>query len=113
VSDLFEAAVVIFRLHPTTEHEADKIILAMKEKAIKRGIEDPRNFAPSLHFFHAKPLIEKDPIFEIIKRVPKGGVLHLHNSAGVSSEWVIKNLTYRNEVKLCNSTDGNQIFTTV
>ncbi|KAG5669875.1 hypothetical protein PVAND_000166 [Polypedilum vanderplanki] len=95
------------------EHEADKILLTMKEKSINRGIIDPSSYAPSLHFFHAKPLIEKDPIFDIIKRLPKGGVLHLHNSAGVSSEWVIKNLTYRNDVKLCNSTDGEKIFTTV
>jgi adenosine deaminase CECR1 len=96
-----------------TEHEADKILLAMKDKSIQRGILDPGSFAPSLHFFHAKPLIEKDPIFEIIKRVPKGGVLHLHNSAGVSSDWVIRNLTYRNDVKLCNNSDGERIFVTM
>lgn len=78
----------------------------MKEKSIQQGIADPALFAPSMHFFHAKKIIDQDPIFEIIKRLPKGGILHLHNTAGVSSEWIIKNLTYRSDVKICNGTDG-------
>lgn len=85
----------------------------MKEKAIQKGIIDSKYYAPSMHFFHAKPLIDEDPIFEVMKKVPKGGVLHLHNSAGVSSEWVIKNLTYRDEVMICNHTDGYQMFLTM
>lgn len=88
------------------EQLADKILLKLKEKSIQRGIQDPGNFSPSMHFFRAKPLIEKDPIFHIIKKFPKGGLLHIHNSAGVSSEWVIKNLTYREDVKMCNTSEG-------
>jgi adenosine deaminase CECR1 len=95
------------------EKEADAILLQMKEKAIEKGIVDAGNYAPSMHFFHAKPLIDKDPIFDIIQRVPKGAVLHLHNSAGVSSDWVIKNLTYRNDIKLCTNKDGAKIFETM
>jgi adenosine deaminase CECR1 len=95
------------------EQEADEILLGMKQKAIRRGIEDASSYAPSMHFFQAKPLIDKDPIYEIMRRVPKGGLLHLHNSAGVSSEWVIKNLTYRNDVKLCSTRDGLKVFETM
>jgi adenosine deaminase CECR1 len=95
------------------EQEADDILIKMKQKAIQRGIVDSRNFAPSMHFFHAKPLIDKDPIFDIIQKVPKGGVLHLHNSAGVSSEWVIKNMTYRDDMKLCQTSDGIKVFETM
>lgn len=91
------------------EQEANKILLKLKEKAIQRGIQDSSNYAPSMHFFHAKPLIDIDPIYEIIKRIPKGAVLHLHNSAGVSSEWVIKNLTYRDDMKMCTR-DGIKVF---
>jgi adenosine deaminase CECR1 len=82
----------------------------MKEKAVQRGIEDPSNYAPSLHFFHAKSLIDDDPIFKIIKQLPKGGNLHVHNSASVSSEWVIKNLTYRDDVRICTNKNGLKIF---
>lgn len=88
------------------EQIADKILLQYKEKSIRGGILNPAEFAPSMHFFQAKHLIDKDPIFKIIKNLPKGGILHLHNTAGVSSEWIIKNLTYRSDVKLCNGTDG-------
>jgi adenosine deaminase CECR1 len=95
------------------ENEAEEILLRMKEKAIKKGILDAGNYAPSLHFFHAKPLIDKDPLFDVIQKVPKGAVLHLHNSAGVSSEWVIKNLTYRDDMKLCSTVDGIKVLETV
>lgn len=88
------------------EQMADKVLLKLKEKSIQRGITNPEDFAPSMHFFNAKPLIDKDPIFDIIKKLPKGGILHLHNTAGVSSEWIIKNLTYRSDIKICNGTDG-------
>lgn len=94
------------------EKLADQILMGMKNKAIKRGIEEPLSYAPSLHFFHAKPLIEKDPIFHVLKRLPKGGNLHIHNSASVSSEWVIKNLTYRDDVSVCSSKKGLRIFVT-
>lgn len=95
------------------EKEADGILLQMKEKAIEKGITDAGSYAPAMHFFHAKPLIDKDPIFDIIQRIPKGAVLHLHNSAGVSSEWVIKNLTYRSDMKLCTNKDGAKMFETM
>lgn len=94
------------------EKAADEILMGMKRKAIKRGIEEPISYAPSLHFFHAKPLIENDPIFQVLKRLPKGGNLHIHNSASVSSEWVIKNLTYRDDVSICTTKDGLRILTT-
>lgn len=95
------------------EEQADEILLYMKQKAIDQGIIDNSNYAPAMHFFNAKPIIDKDPIFEIIKKLPKGGVLHLHNSAGASSEWVIANLTYRHDIKLCTTKDGIKIFETV
>jgi adenosine deaminase CECR1 len=95
------------------ESEADEILLRMKDKAVRKGIIDSRNYAPSMHFFHAKPLIDEDPLFDVIQKVPKGAILHVHNSAGVSSEWVIKNLTYSDDMKLCSTRDGIKVFETV
>jgi adenosine deaminase CECR1 len=95
------------------EHAADEILLRMKEEAVQKGIKDSLNYAPSLHFFRAKQIIDKDPLYEVIQKVPKGAVLHLHNSAGVSSEWVIKNLTYRDDLMLCTTQEGMKIFETV
>lgn len=95
------------------EQVAENILLKLKAKSIERGILESRTYAPSMHFFHAKPLIDNDPIFQIIQRVPKGAVLHLHNSAAVSSEWVIKNLTYRDDMKLCSTKEGIKVFETM
>lgn len=95
------------------EREADGILLRMKQKVINKGITDSSTYAPSMHFFHAKPLIEADPLFDVMQKVPKGAVLHLHNAAAVSSDWVIKNLTYRDDMKLCNTKDGIKVFETV
>ncbi|CRK88796.1 CLUMA_CG002502, isoform A [Clunio marinus] len=92
------------------ETKADAILLKLKNETIRRGIFESRSYLPSMHFFKAKSLIEQDPIFDILKKAPKGGVLHLHNSAAVSSEWVIKNLTYRDDMRLCTTKDGLKIF---
>lgn len=92
------------------ESQANDILLRMKEKAIDNAILNLTNYAPSKHFFHAKSLIDRDPIFDVMKRLPKGGLLHVHASASVSSLWVIKNLTYRDDMKLCQTNEGIKIF---
>uniref|UniRef100_A0A182N9L1 Adenosine deaminase n=1 Tax=Anopheles dirus TaxID=7168 RepID=A0A182N9L1_9DIPT len=81
------------------ELRADRVLRTMKQAELQspnRGLP-----AAGMHFFDAKPLIESSAVFKVLKLMPKGAVLHLHNSAAVSSNWVIKNLTYRQEAKLC------------
>ena len=92
------------------EKQVDELIKNLKMRDIREGILDPINYAPGLHFFKAKPIIEKSQIFKIIKKMPKGAVLHMHNSASVSSEWLIKNITYRPDVRLCTDADGVKLL---
>ncbi|KAH9491488.1 hypothetical protein Btru_032080, partial [Bulinus truncatus] len=61
---------------------------------------------PASSFYKSKPLIASNPIFKIIKSMPKGGALHLHNQATTSHEWMVKNLTYRDSVYMYTGTDG-------
>lgn len=93
------------------EIKADEVLMNLKNKTIVEGVTSPRSYAPAMHFFQAKPIIDNSSIFKIVRSMPKGSVLHLHNTAAVSSEWIIKNLTYRPEAKLCES-EGNVYFTT-
>ncbi|XP_062540188.1 adenosine deaminase 2-like [Armigeres subalbatus] len=93
------------------ELKADEVLMKLKNKTIADGVSNSNSYAPSMHFFRAKPIIDNSSIFRIIKALPKGSVLHLHNNAAVSSEWIIKNLTYRPEAKLCEH--QGQIFFTV
>ena len=53
------------------------------------------NFAPSQPFYKVKHLIESSEVFEMLKILPKGGVLHVHDFAITSVDWIIKNVTYR------------------
>ena len=56
---------------------------------------------PSLHFFDAKPLIQKSPLFDMLVRMPKGGALHVHSDSNVPLEWVIANATYDDALYMC------------
>lgn len=58
-----------------------------------------------------KPIIEASNVFKIIKKMPKGALLHAHNSAMVSSEWFIKNITYRSGIMKCVNRNGVVLFT--
>ncbi|XP_058811662.1 adenosine deaminase 2-like isoform X2 [Topomyia yanbarensis] len=93
------------------ESQANEILLNFKNHYITEASVNPESYAPGMHFFRAKPLIDKSDVFKIIKEIPKGSVLHLHNVAAVSSEWIIKNLTYQPEAKLCEI-NGKFYFTT-
>nr|XP_019545562.2 adenosine deaminase 2-like [Aedes albopictus] len=93
------------------ELKADEVLMTLKNKTISEGVTNPSSFAPAMHYFQAKPLIDQSSIFKIVRAMPKGSVLHLHNTAAVTAEWIIKNLTYRPEAKMCES-EGNIYFTT-
>ncbi|XP_077372022.1 adenosine deaminase 2-A-like isoform X1 [Festucalex cinctus] len=59
------------------------------------------NFPPAMHFFQAKPLIERSPIFSLLQKMPKGGALHVHDLAMGDPEWLVKNVTYRPNCYMC------------
>ena len=52
--------------------------------------------------------IESSRVFQIIRRLPKGGILHVHDFGMTSVDWVIQNVTYRDNLYMCidNSTDS-------
>ncbi|KAH8303635.1 hypothetical protein KR018_009187, partial [Drosophila ironensis] len=82
------------------EREANKIIMAAKYAEIRRGLLDPTRFTPGQHIFKTLTAIRKSPIFKIIKSMPKGGVLHAHDTAICSTEFLIS-LTYRENLWIC------------
>ncbi|XP_063697319.1 adenosine deaminase 2-like [Culicoides brevitarsis] len=96
-----------------TEKEilVDNLIRNLKREELNAGLRNLSTFAPAMHFFQAKPLIERSKIFEIIKKIPKGASLHVHNTASVSTTWIIRNLTYRPEAEYCTNSNGLTIFT--
>ncbi|XP_008398720.1 adenosine deaminase CECR1-A isoform X1 [Poecilia reticulata] len=67
-------------------------------------------FLPALHFFKAKPLIEKSAIYRLLQKMPKGAALHIHSSSLVSAEWLVKNVTYRPHCYICFTWDNSVRF---
>ncbi|XP_044570074.1 adenosine deaminase 2 isoform X3 [Drosophila ananassae] len=92
------------------EKDVNKIFMNLKEKELDRGFSHEDQNPAALHFFKAKSLIEKGDVFPFLKKMPKGALLHVHDSASVSSKWVIKNLTYMTGMLRCSSSKGD-VFT--
>ncbi|OWF44959.1 adenosine deaminase CECR1-like [Mizuhopecten yessoensis] len=88
------------------EQQVNRILMAAKTKEINssRTVNGPL-FLPSIHFFHGKGLIEKSEVFRIIKAMPKGGALHLHDCSMADITWLVKTVTYMDHCYMC--TDQN------
>ncbi|XP_046367088.2 adenosine deaminase AGSA-like [Haliotis rufescens] len=86
----------------TSEEEAvNKIIMAAKQTEINSAIYDHSNFIPAVHFFQGRHLMEQSKVFKIIQQMPKGAALHLHYGSITSSDWLVKNVTYRPDCYVC------------
>uniref|UniRef100_A0A1A9WDK6 Adenosine deaminase n=1 Tax=Glossina brevipalpis TaxID=37001 RepID=A0A1A9WDK6_9MUSC len=83
------------------EKQVNRTFMTHKYNELSLASKDPSKYAPSMHFFKAKHLIEKSAVFKFLKKMPKGGALHLHALASVSPEWIIKNITYLSGMKKC------------
>jgi adenosine deaminase CECR1 len=75
------------------EEEANLKLIALK----KREIERTQAYFPPAHSFlksKTRRLIDQSPILEIMKRLPKGGILHGHGFAMGDFEWLVKQASY-------------------
>ncbi|GCC26618.1 hypothetical protein chiPu_0005036 [Chiloscyllium punctatum] len=95
----------------TTEKElqVNYILKKIKGKEIMEGMKTGK-FAPAMHFFRAKELIEQSPVFNIIQMMPKGAGLHLHEYALLSVDWLVKNATYLPNCYICFTPVGGVRF---
>lgn len=77
------------------ERLVDDILQTVKDQELDQGFNDSSKFLASHHFFRVKQQIEQSEVFKMIQLLPKGALLHGHNTALVSSDWFIRNVTYR------------------
>jgi adenosine deaminase CECR1 len=75
------------------EEEANRRLILLKQREIERTRE---YFPPAQSFLQSKTrqLIDQSPILEIMKRMPKGGILHVHGFAMGDFHWLVKHATY-------------------
>jgi len=75
------------------EEEANRRLMLLKQEEIERT----REYFPPAHSFlesKTRQLIDQSPILEIMKRMPKGGILHGHGFAMGDFYWLVKHASY-------------------
>ncbi|XP_013144576.1 PREDICTED: adenosine deaminase CECR1-like [Papilio polytes] len=90
------------------EKQANEILMHWKQKEIEESFRNPQHFNFSKHYFAYKNDIPKSKVYQIIKRMPKGAVLHVHSSLMLSADRLL-NLTYEEHLYMCND-DGDLQF---
>ncbi|ALC44999.1 Adgf-B, partial [Drosophila busckii] len=87
------------------ETAANEVIMKEKLRELEKGFLDPAKFAPGHHIFEVLKEVEKSKLFAMLKTMPKGGILHAHDTALCSTEFLIR-LTYRPDLWICTTDDG-------
>lgn len=84
------------------EETVNGILKREKGKELANGFTDPGSFIPGKHFFDALDDIKASKVFQIITHMPKGGVLHCHDTALLSTDKIVQ-FTYRDNLWVCGN----------
>lgn len=87
----------------TDETIANEVIMAAKAREFIEGLQVPHLFNPSQHFFSVLEKIRQSELFQLLEKMPKGGVLHAHDTALCSTNYIVKNLTYKEDLWVCSN----------
>lgn len=77
--------------------KANNVIMTIKHEEVDHGLADPHNFIPSHHIFNRLDEISNSKLFHILKKMPKGGILHTHDGELLNSQFFV-DITYRDNV---------------
>ncbi|KAH9489837.1 hypothetical protein Btru_037261 [Bulinus truncatus] len=76
------------------EELVNSFLMDLKNDTIQKSIWTTTPYPPAISFFKSKDWIDNSTIYKIIKMMPKGAVLHLHDSAMTSLDWLVRTMTY-------------------
>ncbi|XP_015127297.1 adenosine deaminase 2 [Diachasma alloeum] len=83
------------------ERNASDLLMTHKRAEIDAAFSNPKKFLPAKNFLKDLGEIEQSEVFKIIKKLPKGAVLHAHDTAFVHWEFVY-NITFRENLYICD-----------
>lgn len=106
----FEQGAILGNDIQLTQKEIDvnDVIMCLKIDEYNRGVKDPNQFVPGYHIFERFHEIEKSPLFQLLRKMPKGGALKTHDSSMCSTQFLI-DLTYKKHLWVCCIEDGSKI----
>ncbi len=79
-----------FGISLTEKEEALNDHLMLLQSRMLKAYKDQHFFPPARNFYQSKSHIEETKLFELIKKMPKGGILHLHSGAMGDADWMIQ-----------------------
>nr|XP_049699045.1 adenosine deaminase 2-like [Helicoverpa armigera] len=91
-----------------SELKANEIIMDLKMNEIENGFLHPNNFNLSKHFFEYKDLVKKKKLYKVLKDMPKGAILHAHDTGILSPDYMVE-LTYWDNLWVCFVKGNNDI----
>lgn len=89
------------------ELQLDQQLRALQHKMIQ-DYKDQHFFPPARNFYQSKKHIEDTPLFQIIRQMPKGAMLHIHGSAMGDADWIVNRAIATKEMYVFWQTDNDQ-----
>lgn len=82
------------------EEKANKLFMKLKNNELEYGFNYPQHFNFSKHFFEYKDVVKKSELFKLIQKMPKGAVLHAHDTGILGPDYVLS-ITYWDDLYVC------------
>lgn len=82
------------------ENKLNEILMERKYSELDYWYQNPQHFNFSKHYFHYRDEIQNSKVYDIVRRMPKGGVLHLHSTLMMDAEYMVQ-LTYEDYLYAC------------
>ena len=81
------------------ELQVNDILMKLKAKELDVARTNTTDFPPAVHFFHAKPMIDRSEVFNMIRNMPKGKLIqHIHvtlQSLTITMVWTNSTANYQ------------------
>lgn len=82
------------------EKMANDIIMGLKNQITNEGFITPQFYNFSKHFFTYKEEVKKTTLYKTLRDMPKGAVLHAHDTAVLGPDYLVK-ITYWDNLYVC------------
>ncbi|XP_048482434.1 adenosine deaminase 2-A [Plutella xylostella] len=82
------------------EDAVNNCLMQAKFRECDYGFTNPQYFNFSHHYFSYKEIIKHSKVYRIIKDIPKGAALHVHDMAMLSPDYLL-NVTYMDYLYVC------------